>query len=115
MIAGTASEDGYSPAKANVVQPRTKTSARAPTSGGGPLCGALRLVLTVVALVLIAVITRVVVLVAVEVDAVQHAGQRARTAAAQRLERALGVYAARHLRADDEDHTRDFRRQDDGV
>ncbi len=69
----------------------------------------------VVVLVVMAVVARVVVPVAIEVDAVQHRADRLRLARREGFDRALGMRPPRHLRSDHEDDARDAARHDDGV
>ena len=85
------------PAKRNVVQASRTTSVRAPHSARGPLRRALTL--PVVALVLVAVVPGVVVLVSVEVNAVEDHRHALRVTGLQGFERALRMGAARHFPA----------------
>src|SRR5688500_6471856 len=91
-------EAGQLPAKRDVVQASRKTRARAPHSEPGPVRRALAL--PVVALVLVAVVPRVVVLVAVEVNAIEDHRHALGVAGLQGFERALGVGTSRHLRSE---------------
>src|SRR6266542_68404 len=99
MTAGTTSVPGWMPPNAKTVHART-----APSAIGPPRSGRLRdVILPVVALVLVTVIAGIVVLIPIEVDAVQHDADAAHAAVLQRLERALRVHPAGHLRSDHED------------
>jgi outer membrane receptor protein involved in Fe transport len=69
----------------------------------------------VVVLVLVAVVARVVVLVAPEVNLVQYRKHVARIAAEQGFDGALGQPPARHFRADHEHHGANQGGKDDGI
>src|SRR5258706_13976760 len=75
------------PPKAASGQRRSSTSGTAPRPLPRRSCG--RRFAPVVALVVVPVVPRVVILVAVEIDAVQHHANRSRLAGAYGLERAF--------------------------
>src|SRR5207244_11673622 len=97
-----------SPARMKRVRPRNASRATAPAGRSDRSFG-------VVVLVLMAVVARIVVLVARGVDLVEDDGGKSRRRGHDRFERALGEPAARHLSADDERHAVDERRENHGV
>src|SRR5665213_4570350 len=95
-----------SPARIKRMMPRNASRATSPAGRSDRGFG-------VVVLVLVAVVARIVVLVAREVDLVEYDRGEPRRCGHDRLERPFGQPAAGHFGTDDEDDAVDERREND--